>query len=234
MMDKTSFTIVCCFYNEINILKSKFLNFLNEISDIDNEYEIIICDNNSTDGTTEFLKDLEKKKPKLKFIFNKKNLGKGGSIKKAINYSTKEYIVIFDIDEYFLSDLIQGFKIIQEQDNIDFLIGNRIHKNNQFIYKKNFYGVKFISFIFNILYKQKLSDTACATKIFNRKFYKNYDFFKNEFDYEFEVLSVFAKNKAQILEFDVDYNPRTFKEGKKLRAFKDGSMILRTILNTYF
>ena len=234
MVDKTSFTIVCCFYNEINILKSKFLNFLNEISDIDNEYEIIICDNNSTDGTTEFLKDLEKKKPKLKFIFNKKNLGKGGSIKKAINYSSKEYIVIFDIDEYFLSDLIQGFKIIQEQDNIDFLIGNRIHKNNQFIYKKNFYGVKFISFIFNILYKQKLSDTACATKIFNRKFYKNYDFFKNEFDYEFEVLSVFAKNKAQILEFDVDYNPRTFKEGKKLRAFKDGSMILRTILNTYF
>jgi len=233
-MHKSSFSIVCCFFNEINIVKTKFLNFLNEISDIKYEYEIIICDNKSFDGTTEFLKDLEKKYPKLKFIFNTKNLGKGGSIKEAIKNSSKDYIVIFDIDEYFLDDLVEGFKIIKEQSNVDFLIGNRIHKNNQFIYKKNFYGVKFISFIFNTLYGQKLSDTACATKIFKRKFYENFNFIKNEFDYEFEVLSVFAKNKAQILEFDVDYNPRTFKEGKKLRAFKDGSMILKTILEAYF
>ena len=233
-MHKSSFSIVCCFFNEINIVKTKFLNFLNEISDIKYEYEIIICDNKSFDGTTEFLKDLEKKYPKLKFIFNEKNLGKGGSIKEAIKNSSKDYIVIFDIDEYFLDDLVEGFKIIKEQSNVDFLIGNRIHKNNQFIYKKNFYGVKFISFIFNTLYGQKLSDTACATKIFKRKFYENFNFIKNEFDYEFEVLSVFAKNKAQILEFDVDYNPRTFKEGKKLRAFKDGSMILKTILEAYF
>ena len=233
-MHKSSFSIVCCFFNEINIVKTKFLNFLNEIFDIKYEYEIIICDNKSFDGTTEFLKDLEKKYPKLKFIFNTKNLGKGGSIKEAIKNSSKDYIVIFDIDEYFLDDLVEGFKIIKEQSNVDFLIGNRIHKNNQFIYKKNFYGVKFISFIFNTLYGQKLSDTACATKIFKRKFYENFNFIKNEFDYEFEVLSVFAKNKAQILEFDVDYNPRTFKEGKKLRAFKDGSMILKTILEAYF
>ena len=130
-MHKSSFSIVCCFYNEINILKTKFVNFLNDVSNIEYEYEIIICDNKSDDGTTEYLKDLEKKNPKLKFIFNSKNLGKGGSIKEAIKYSKKEYIVIFDIDEYLLDDLIQGFKKIQEQNNIDFLIGNRIHKKNQ-------------------------------------------------------------------------------------------------------
>ena len=233
-MHKSSFSIVCCFYNEINILKKKFVNFLNDLSSIEYEYEIIICDNKSDDGTTEYLKDLEKKNPKLKFIFNSKNLGKGGSIKEAIKYSKKAYIAIFDIDEYFLNDLIEGFKKIQEQNNIDFLIGNRIHDKNQFIYKKNFYGVKFISFIFNILCGQKIRDTACATKIFRKKFYDYYSFTQNEFDYEFEVLSVFAKNKAQISEFNVDYNPRTFKEGKKLRAFKDGSMILKTILHSYF
>lgn len=232
-MLKSSFSIVCCFYNEINILQTKFLNFLNDIVSINYEYEIIICDNNSNDGTREFLKDLEKKNPKIKFIFNTKNLGKGGSIKEAIKYSEKEYIAIFDIDEYLLNDLLVGFKKIQDQNNIDFLIGNRIHENNQFIYKKNFYGVKFISFIFNIFFRQKIRDTACATKIFRKQFYKNYKYLQNEFDYEFEVLCIFAKNKAIISEFSVDYNPRTFKEGKKLRAFKDGSMILKTILKSY-
>ena len=59
-MHKSSFSIVCCFYNEINILKTKFVNFLNDLSYIEYEFEIIICDNKSDDGTTEYLKDLEK------------------------------------------------------------------------------------------------------------------------------------------------------------------------------
>ena len=232
-MHSPSFSIVCCFYNEINILKTKFLNFLNNLNKINYEFEIIVCDNNSTDGSKEFLKDLEKNF-NLKFIFNSKNLGKGGSIKEAIKYSSKNYIAIFDIDEYFLDDLLAGFNKIKLENDIDFLIGNRIHDNNKFIYKKNFYGVKLISNIFNVIYKQKIKDTACATKIFKRTFYINYKYFKNEFDYEFEVLCIFAKNKAIISEFDIDYNPRTFKEGKKLRAFKDGTMILKTILKSYF
>ena len=68
-MHKLSFSIVCCFYNEINILKTKFTNFLNDISNIEFQYEIIICDNKSDDGTTEYLKDLEKKKSRIEIYF---------------------------------------------------------------------------------------------------------------------------------------------------------------------
>ena len=41
-------------------------------------------------------------------------------------------------------------------------------------------------------------------------------------------------NNYKIYEYDIDYKPRTFDEGKKLRAFKDGSMIAKTILKSYF
>ena len=155
-----------------------------------------------------------------------------GLSKRLLNILVK-IILQFLISMNILDDLLAGFNKIKHENNIDFLIGNRIHENNQFIYK-NFYGVKLISNIFNVIYKQKIKDTACATKIFKRTFYINYKYFKNEFDYEFEVLCIFAKNKAIISEFDIDYNLRTFKEGKKLRAFKDGSMILKTILKSYF
>ena len=48
------------------------------------------------------------------------------------------------------------------------------------------------------------------------------------------VLCKFAKQGYQVTEFPIEYYPRSFEEGKKLRAFKDGSQILKTILKSYF
>lgn len=234
-MSDNSFSIVCCYYNELKLLKKKLKPFLDELKRIKYDYEVIICDNNSKDGTKEYLLETKNfSSEKVRYIFNKQNLGKGGSIKEAIKYSKKKYIVIFDIDEYFLDDLINGFIILNSKPSIDFLIGNRINIKNKFIYRKNFYGVIFLSKLFNLLFNQNLKDTACATKIFKREIYIEYDYSTNEFDFEFEVLAKFAKNNYKIYEYDIDYKPRTFAEGKKLRAFKDGSMIAKTILKSYF
>ena len=234
-MSDNSFSIVCCYYNELKLLKKKLKPFLDELKKIKYDYEVIICDNNSKDGTKEYLLETKNfSSEKVRYIFNKKNLGKGGSIKEAIKYSEKKYIVIFDIDEYFLDDLIKGLIILNSKPSIDFLIGNRINLKNKFIYRKNFYGVIVLSKLFNFLFNQNLKDTACATKIFKRDIYSEYDFSTNDFDFEFEVLAKFAKDNYKIYEYDIDYKPRTFYEGKKLRAFKDGSMIAKTILKSYF
>tara|TARA_A100001011_G_C14314421_1_gene847214 strand:+ start:353 stop:1057 length:705 start_codon:yes stop_codon:yes gene_type:complete len=234
-MSDNSFSIVCCYYNELKLLKKKLKTFLDELKKIKFDYEVIICDNNSEDGTKEYLLETKNfSSEKVRYIFNKKNLGKGGSIKEAIKYSEKKYIVIFDIDEYFLDDLINGLIILNSKPSIDFLIGNRINLKNKFIYRKNFYGVIVLSKLFNFLFNQNLKDTACATKIFKKEIYSDYNFSTNDFDFEFEVLAKFAKNNYKIYEYDIDYKPRTFNEGKKLRAFKDGSMIAKTILKSYF
>ena len=50
------------------------------------------------------------------------------------------------------------------------------------------------------------------------------------FDFEFEVLCKFAKQGYQVTEFPIEYYPRSFEQGKKLRAFKDGSKILKTMI----
>ena len=64
------------------------------------------------------------------------NLGKGGSIKKAISISKTEYLIIFDPDlEYDEKELDYLINEIQSK-KVDFLLGNRIHKSEKFIYKK--------------------------------------------------------------------------------------------------
>ncbi len=234
-MSNLSYSIVCCFFNEKKLLKEKFDELISKSKKFSFIHEILICDNNSTDGTTELLKEYEKQKIiNFKFIFNDKNLGKGGSIKKAISKSVNEYIIIYDLDEYLLDDLIIANEILDKNRSIDYLIGNRIGSGTKFIYKKNLYGVIALTKLTNFLYKLNLTDIACATKIFRRSIYNKFTYKKNHFDYEFEVMCKFAKNKSKFEEYTVGYNPRSFEDGKKLRAFKDGPMILATIILNYF
>lgn len=234
-MSSPSFSVICCYYNEINILKKNFDRFFEFSSILDFDHKFIFIDNNSTDGSKEFLKiEEQKKRENFSFIFNDKNIGKGGSIKKGLSVTDKDYAIIFDIDEYELSDLKKINDIINRE-GFDFLVGSRIFQNKaHFIYKKNYYGVKFITFIINFLFKIKLTDAAGATKMIKMSEYKKYSFLTNEFDFEFDVLCRFAKNKKKINEFHSNYKPRTYKEGKKLRAFKDGFAILKVIIINYF
>ena len=131
-------SIVCCYYNEINILKKNFEKFIQDRKKFNFTNEIIIADNNSSDGTVDFLKEKAGQNiENLKIIFNSENLGKGGSIRKCTKVAKGKYIVIFDIDEYDTSDLISGVQILMKS-NTDLLIGSRRLSSKVFIYKKNY------------------------------------------------------------------------------------------------
>ena len=77
-------SIICPLFNEVDYINTNLIKFINLIKASKKNYEIIIVDNNSTDGTSQKLRELKKKNiyKYIKFIFNKKNLGKGGSVKK--------------------------------------------------------------------------------------------------------------------------------------------------------
>ena len=68
-------SVIICVFNEIKTI-SKILEKIDLVElPYNYEKEIIIVDNNSSDGTKEFLKDLLNLK-KYKIIFQNKNLGK--------------------------------------------------------------------------------------------------------------------------------------------------------------
>lgn len=70
--------------------------------------EIIIVDNNSTDGTVEFIKQ---KYPEIKVIENHENLGYGTSVNIGVNYSDKKYLVISNpdiwVEDNFVLELVK-------------------------------------------------------------------------------------------------------------------------------
>ena len=87
-----SLSIIIPVYNETRTIEK----ILNKIIKLKLNKQIIIVDDNSTDGTK--IKILKYKKKVDKIIFHKTNLGKGAAIKSAQKFVKKEYVIIQDAD----------------------------------------------------------------------------------------------------------------------------------------
>ena len=95
--DKKRFSIIMCVYNLEKLVSVSIESVLNQKFD---NYEMIIVNDGSKDGTLNVLKEYEKKSNgKIKIINNKKNVGLSTSRNKAIAQAKGEYIVHLDGDD---------------------------------------------------------------------------------------------------------------------------------------
>jgi len=62
------------------------------------DYEILVVDNNSIDGSKEYLTDLAKKKQELKIVLNNKNLGFAKANNQAIKISKGKFVLFLNPD----------------------------------------------------------------------------------------------------------------------------------------
>lgn len=110
-------------YNEINHIE-KCLNDVLNINIENFDKEIIISDNNSNDGTKEYLSKL--KKPNLKILFQKNNRGKGANLINALKHANGDIVIFQDSDMEYpainYNDLIEPFI----KYNADVVYGTRL------------------------------------------------------------------------------------------------------------
>lgn len=68
----------------------------------DYAFEIIVCDDQSTDNTLEILQEYKKGCPQLKILMNEENMGASYSYNRCITEATGDYIAIIDSDDMYL------------------------------------------------------------------------------------------------------------------------------------
>ena len=209
-------------YNE----KDTILTALERVKAVEIEKEIIIVDNCSTDGTRELLQQIN---DDTRIIFQPENFGKGTSIRTAIPYCVGDYAIIQDADlEYDPQDWHRLVGLALEKD-LDAVYGSRVLGGPKAIYTHFYWGVSFLTFLTNLLFKANLTDVATACKMVRTSVLKELELNCAGFDLDFELTDKLLKNGYQIAEVPVSYQPRSFEEGKKIRA-KDGLKALFTIL----
>ena len=62
------------------------------------DFEVIVVDNNSSDGTPEFLKEFERTHPGIRVILNENNAGFAAANNQALDLATGEFIVFLNND----------------------------------------------------------------------------------------------------------------------------------------
>jgi glycosyltransferase involved in cell wall biosynthesis len=97
-MDAPSISVITPVYNGMPFIRECIESILQQ--DCEN-WEMIISDNNSNDGTTEYLKTITD--PRIKIFYQIENLGIFGNLNFAFNQATSEFSQILCADDYLFN-----------------------------------------------------------------------------------------------------------------------------------
>ena len=213
-------TAIVPFYNEEATIQISIENLL-KVSQIS---QVILVDDCSTDSSLKIAKEFLKRNNEILILQTTKNAGKGAAVRLALNSVNSEYVIVHDADlEYNPQDILPMMKLAESNKNIDVVLGSRFIgvKTRRNIYLRTFFANKFLSFLFSILNRRKVTDVATCYKLIKSEIYQNTELTKNGFEYEIEILSKALEYSSDFAEVPIDYNARTYQEGKKIK-FSDG------------
>lgn len=220
-------SIIIPAYNEKGTIR-EILKMIDEV-DVGADKEVIVIDDGSIDGTADILIDY---RDRYKIIFHDRNRGKGAAIRTGLESATGDYIVIQDADlEYDPNDLKKMLSHAMDK-NAEVVYGSRrLGKRKSPTAGWSYYlGGIFLTYVTNFLYGTRITDEATCYKMISKKVMDKIELSSVGFEFCPEITAKIARLKIPIEEVSISYNPRSKKEGKKIKKIRDGSIAIWTLI----
>jgi len=149
-MSKVSIITVC--FNSVNDIENAVLSVLNQTFQ---DYEYIIIDGASTDGTLDILKKYENRITK---IVSEKDAGIYDAMNKGLEISSGEWIYFLGSDDVLYNDnILDEVFVNSNYEKYDFIYGDVIFKNSGFKHSGEFSKFRIIN------------ENICHQSIFTKK-----------------------------------------------------------------
>jgi len=191
--------------------------------------EIIVVDDESTDGTVEKLEQIRELMD-ITVLFKPRNQGKGAALRTGFRHATGDIVVVQDADmEYDPRDIPALIEpIVKKQ--ADIVYGSRFLEHgavgSSWIHR---FGNRFLTRFSNLFTRLRLTDMETCYKAFPRKLLQQLELKQHRFGFEPEVTAKVARSGATVCELPIRYAARDWQEGKKI-GLRDGINAVYCIL----
>jgi glycosyltransferase involved in cell wall biosynthesis len=217
--------IVPC-YNE----RATVAELLRRVREVPIGKEILVIDDQSTDGSRGVVAALAAEWPEIRQILQPVNRGKGAAIRRGIEEARGDIVLIQDADLEYDPD--EYPKLIQPivDGHADAVFGSRFegHPRRVMLFWHRL-GNTFLTFLSNMTTNLDLTDMETCYKVFRREVIQSIRLRSDRFGIEPEITAKLAKRGYRIFEVPISYYGRDYWEGKKIN-WKDGFSAIWTIL----
>lgn len=231
MSTKLSLIVPC--YNEELTLRSIVERVL-KIQKDDLKLEIVIVDDCSRDDSYRVAEELGREHPEIKLARHQVNQGKGAALRTGFLEATGDYVGIQDADmEYAPEDY---YLLLEPMlaGKADVVFGSRYLRpdNRRVLYFWHTWMNKTLTTCSNMFTNLDITDMETCYKLFRREVIQEIAprLKENRFGFEPEVTAYVAEGDYRVYECAIQYNPRSYSEGKKI-GWKDGLRALYCILH---
>ena len=167
MKNPLSLSVVLPAYNEAKNIKRTVTEAVSYAERSFNDYEVIVVNDGSTDGTGEIVEELTLADPKIILVNHAKNSGYGAALRSGFDRASLDYLFLMDSDGQFdISDIERFLPFIN---TFDIIVGYREKRADPAIRSLNTW---LYHLYVELLFGLRMRDMDCAFKMFTRRAYE--------------------------------------------------------------
>lgn len=209
-------------FNEVDSIRGLTEKTLGVLDDICRDYELILVNDGSSDGTKELADSLAREYPAVRAIHHTQNQGYGAALQSGFRAATKEYVFYTDGDGQF--DIRELALLLPLINNHEVVSAYRLQRQEGLLRRFNAFCW---TTLVGTLFRLRIKDIDCAFKLYKREIFDRIEMRSTGALIDTEILARAQRAGYTITQVGVHHYPRTAGQSTGsnpkviLRAFKE-------------
>lgn len=210
---RTGISVFFPCYNDEKTVEGLVEDAFSVLRKLTRDYEVIVVDDASGDGSREVLKRLAKKHRRLRLVFHEQNQGYGGALRSGFAHVSKELVFYTDGDgQYDAKEL--PFLLDLMTDDVNFINGIKMtrHDPTYRVFAGNLY-----SFVARWLFWLPVYDVDCDFRLIRRELVQKLDLKSHSGSICIELVKKAQRKGAKFRQVSVHHYERRFGQSQFFR-----------------
>lgn len=193
-------------YNDKGTIDGLVLGVAEVLRRLTYDFEVIVIDDGSSDGSRELLRELQARCDFLKLVFHEKNQGYGGALKSGFRAATKDLIFYTDGDaQYDVKELPLLYNLMA--DDVDIVNGYKLKRSD--LWYRKIIG-KIYHWVMKLMFNLHIRDVDCDFRLMRRKIFDKVNLTRNSGVICVEMIRKIEQAGFKFAEVGVHHYPRIY------------------------